>query len=50
MNPALQFREASRADLPDILRLLAQPDMDGGEVMPLDEAERVFERIGRYPD
>jgi len=50
MSPSLQFREACKADLPDILRLLAQPDMDGGEVMPLDEAERVFERIGRYPD
>ncbi len=49
MNP-FQFREATRHDLPDILRLLAQPDMDGGEVMPLTEAERVFERMARYPD
>ena len=50
MNPPLDFREATKADLPDILRLLAQPDMDGGKVMPLAEAERLFERMARYPD
>ena len=50
MNAPLQFREATKADLPDILRLLAQPDMDGGTVLPLAEAERLFERMARYPD
>jgi len=43
------FREATQGDLPDILALLAQPDMDGG-ALPLAEAERVFARMARYPD
>lgn len=49
MSP-IDFRKATRLDLPDILRLLAQPDMDGGEVLRLAEAERIFERMARYPD
>lgn len=50
MTLRLQFREAAQADLPEVLRLLAQPDMDDGAVLPLAEAERVFERMARYPD
>ena len=50
MNLPLDFREATQADLPDILRLLAQPAMDDGKVLPLAEAERLFERMARYPD
>jgi ribosomal protein S18 acetylase RimI-like enzyme len=49
MSPVL-FRAATQADLPDILRLLAQPDLDDGQVLPLAEAERLFERMARYPD
>jgi ribosomal protein S18 acetylase RimI-like enzyme len=43
-------REASRADLPDILRLLAQPAMDDDHVLSLAEAERLFDRMADYPD
>jgi len=50
MSQAVHFREASKADLPDILRLLAQPDMDDGQVLSLAEAERVFDRMAHYPD
>jgi len=50
MSQAVHFREASKADLPDILRLLAQPDMDDGQVLSVAEAERVFDRMARYPD
>jgi ribosomal protein S18 acetylase RimI-like enzyme len=46
----LHFREATRADLPAILRLLAQPEMDNGDTLPLADAERIFERMARYPD
>jgi len=46
----IHCREASRTDLPDILRLLAQPDLDDGEALPLAEAERMFDRMARYPD
>jgi GNAT superfamily N-acetyltransferase len=50
MSTSVQIREASRADLPDILRLYAQPDMDDGQVLSLADAERLFERMARYPD
>jgi ribosomal protein S18 acetylase RimI-like enzyme len=50
MSQPVHFREASKADLPDILRLLAQPDMDDGQVLSLAEAEQVFDRMARYPD
>lgn len=43
-------REASRGDLPEVLGLLAQPDLDDGEVLPIAEAERIFARMGHYPD
>lgn len=49
-NNPVDCREASRADLPAILRLHAQPDMDNGLVLALAEAERIFDRIARYPD
>lgn len=50
MKPVIDVREASRADLPEVLRLYAQPAMDAGQVLPLAEAERVFERMAAYPD
>ena len=50
MSPAVECREACRADLADILRLLAQPEMDDGDVLPLADAERIFDRMARYPD
>jgi len=50
MSHPVHFREASKADLPDVLRLLAQPDLDDGQVLSLAEAERVFDRMARYPD
>lgn len=50
MSPSIDVREASRSDLPEVLRLYAQPEMDDGEVLPLAEAERVFDRMAAYPD
>jgi GNAT superfamily N-acetyltransferase len=50
MNRSVSCREASKADLPRLLRLYAQPDFDNGIVLSLFEAERLFERIARYPD
>ena len=50
MNATLHCRAASKADLPDILRLYAQPDLDDGQVLSLTEAEGIFDRMGRYPD
>lgn len=50
MNSLISCRAASKADLPEILRLYAQPDLDDGKVLSLSEAERIFERMARYPD
>jgi GNAT superfamily N-acetyltransferase len=43
-------REASRADLPAVLALYAQPDLDGDQALTLAEAERILGRMARYPD
>jgi GNAT superfamily N-acetyltransferase len=50
MNGSVSCREASRTDLPEVLRLYAQPALDNGKALSLFEAERLFERIARYPD
>ncbi|HVR97338.1 MAG TPA: GNAT family N-acetyltransferase [Thermoanaerobaculia bacterium] len=44
------IRLATKQDLPAILRLYAQPGLDDGEMLPLDEAARLFARIESYPD
>jgi len=46
----LIIREAERADLPGVLALYAQPDLDDGVILPLYDAERIFARFARYPD
>ncbi|MEX5218430.1 MAG: GNAT family N-acetyltransferase [Nitrospira sp.] len=48
--PDLTIRPAVNADLPDILRLYAQPALDDGCVISIAEAEQIFERMARYPD
>lgn len=50
MSSSTLCREATKTDLPDILRLLAQPEMDDGQTLPLAEAEQMFDRMARYPD
>ena len=48
MDESLIFREANRQDLPRILDLYARA-LDG-RALKVDDAERLFERIQRYPD
>ncbi|HEX4453561.1 MAG TPA: GNAT family N-acetyltransferase [Kofleriaceae bacterium] len=43
-------REASEADLPAVLAIYAQPELDAGDVLPLDEARERLARFRRYPD
>lgn len=50
MNNKLSIREASKPDLPDVLRLYAQPDMDDGKVLTAQDAERIFESFASYPN
>ncbi len=50
MNDSISIRKASKKDLPGILRLFAQPEMDNGKILPLTEAAQIFEKIEGYPD
>jgi GNAT superfamily N-acetyltransferase len=50
-DPApVKVRKASAADMPGVLALYAQPDLDDGKVLSVDEAVALLERFGRYPD
>ena len=44
------IRPATAADLPGVLALYAQPDMDNGKVMALEEAAQVWAQFSRYPN
>ena len=50
MTAPVLCREASRSDLPEVLKLYAQPGFDDGKALSLPEAERLFERMANYPD
>lgn len=50
MDALVSCREASKEDIPEVLRLYAQPDLDNGKVVSQFEAERHFDRIAGYPD
>ena len=47
---SVTIRQAREADLPTILQLYAQPDIDDGAVLSIEEAERIFRRFADYPD
>jgi GNAT superfamily N-acetyltransferase len=42
-------REAAAEDLPGVLELYAQPELDDGRRLPLEEAEAVFDQMRAYP-
>lgn len=46
----LQIRQATPDDLPAVLALYAQPDMDDGRVLPLQEAQQLLAQFALYPD
>ena len=50
MNSSLIIRTAEDRDLPDILRLYSQPDMDNGNVLALSDAKEIFNRMKSYPN
>src|SRR5690242_16366814 len=47
---SLRMRPATEADLPAVLDLYAQPDLDDGRVLPLDQARAILARFASYPD
>jgi GNAT superfamily N-acetyltransferase len=46
----IEIREASEEDLRSILELYNQPSMDKGNVLSLDKARVIFNRMRQYPD
>jgi len=44
------IRQATVDDLPDILSLYAQPDMDNNKVVTLENAKKLFEQFSQYPN
>jgi len=46
----LTIRTAISIDLPGVLALYAQPTLDDGRVLPVQDAEKIFARFARYPD
>lgn len=50
MRVQLSIREATEADLPGVLALYAQPDIDAGDVLTPDDAREIFARFRLYPD
>jgi len=46
----IDFRNARAGDLPGVLALYAQPEIDDGAILPIEKAEVIFEKFARYPD
>ena len=44
------IRQATAADLPEVLALYAQPDMDNGKVLMEAEARKIFAQFAHYPN
>jgi GNAT superfamily N-acetyltransferase len=49
VKTALSIRTADRCDLPDVLRLYQQPDLDNGQTLSVEAATDLWEKIQRYP-
>jgi GNAT superfamily N-acetyltransferase len=50
MDESPTFRQATRLDLPTLLRLYAQLGRDDKDVLDLDRAEAMFSHLESYPD
>lgn len=46
----LSIRAATNSDLPEVLALYAQPDLDDGDILSPEEARNIFRRFSDYPD
>ncbi len=47
---SVMIRQAAESDLPAILRLYAQPEIDDGDILPVEDAAKIFRRFADYPD
>lgn len=46
----LTIRQAKKEDLPAVLSLFSQPGVDDGEVLSVEAAERIFDKMQSYPN
>lgn len=49
MDSGFSIRAATEADLPGVLALYGQPDLDNGVVLSTEEAAAIFRRFAAYP-
>ena len=50
MTDSLILRLALASDLPAVLLLYAQPDIDDGDILALPDATRIWARMASYPN
>jgi GNAT superfamily N-acetyltransferase len=50
MTLSLRMRQANEDDLPSVLALYAQPDIDAGDVLDIASARAILRRFAEYPD
>ena len=50
MTDNLKIRKATSEDLPSVLNLYATKDLDDGDMLELDEANRIFNKFSTYPN
>ena len=48
-HPTIVIREAKAEDLPEVLRIYAQPELDADETLSLDDALEQYSKFQRYP-
>lgn len=46
----LSIKKAKKSDLPDILSLYADSDIDNGKMLDLNSAQYIFNKIATYPN
>ncbi len=50
MTDSLEIRKATATDIPMILELYAQKEIDDGDILSLDEAIKIFNKFQIYPN
>jgi GNAT superfamily N-acetyltransferase len=50
MTEQLIIRKASIEDLPSVLNLYGQKDLDNGNILAVDEANLIFNKFSTYPN
>jgi len=46
----ITIKEAGKKDLPDILKLYADSDIDNGKILSIEGAEAIFNKMKTYPN